>query len=543
MKLSRSKSLMLSVVLCVALLWVPIPQAVGAAEVPSTAKLSNIKKIVASPGFWGGNAFALGQDGTVWAWGSNVYGQFANGVASPEGWTITPHRLAFLDHTKDLVLGRGYYLALKQDGTVTAWGRFKKKDSATLTGKSVEVLLPQNVSGLTDVVALSSGTDSALAVKKDGTVWEWNSPADSETGYTSLPAAVKVPGLSGVKWVGSERYHAALKDNGTLWVWGTGAQDDNTGLPKAPTPVSGLYNVKSAVFNGDSLVVLTASGAVWSSVGGWNSSNFGIPSYPIKFQKMSSLSGITSIDTNGFINLVQNQKGEYWIWGAGSNQKSLQKITSPSNIARLELNLNGFAAVRKDGTVWTWGHMYAADGQLSFTQPRQIKGLQAPVSFATGENSKYAVMKDGTVAAWGTNMFGQLGISALDSRPFTVSPLLKPVTLIIDGQMLEPLQPPIFREGRVLVPLRDVAQSLGYTIGSVGGIMTLTKDGKEVVLQDGNYKLGNGRTIPMGESILVSYTSMVPAAQLAQALGFTAKWEGSSYTLTLQENFLKLIQQ
>ncbi|NUU64272.1 hypothetical protein [Paenibacillus agri] len=93
MKLSRSKFLMLSVVLCVALVWVSIPQAAGAAEVPSTAKLSNIKKVITSPGFWGGNSFALGQDGTVWAWGSNVYGQFGNGVASPEGWTITPHRL------------------------------------------------------------------------------------------------------------------------------------------------------------------------------------------------------------------------------------------------------------------------------------------------------------------------------------------------------------------------------------------------------------------------------------------------------------------
>ncbi|NUU64273.1 stalk domain-containing protein [Paenibacillus agri] len=378
------------------------------------------------------------------------------------------------------------------------------------------------------------------------TVWEWNSPADSETGYTTLPAAVKVPGLSGIKWVGSESYHAALKDNGTLWVWGTGGQEDNTGLPKTPTPVSSLYNVKSVVFNGDSLVALTNSGAVWSSVGGWKSSDSGVPGYPIKLQKMSSQSGIISIETNGMFNLVQNQKGEYWIWRAGSNQKLLQKIISLSNIARLELNLDGFAAVRKDGTVWTWGYKYAADGQLSFTQPRQIKGLHAPVSFATGENSKYAVLKDGTVAAWGTNMFGQLGISALDSRPFTVSPLLKPVTLIIDGQTVEPLQPPVFKEGRVLVPLRDVAQSLGYTIGSVGGIMTLTKDGNVVALQDGNYELGNGRILPMGEGIKVSYTSMVPAAQLAQALGFATRWEGSLYSLTLQskqENMINLIQQ
>lgn len=85
-----------------------------------------------------------------------------------------------------------------------------------------------------------------------------------------------------------------------------------------------------------------------------------------------------------------------------------------------------------------------------------------------GENSKYAVLKDGTAVAWGTNRFGQLGISAVDSRPFTISPILKPVTVIVDGQKMDSAQSAIFMDGSVKVPIRDVAESLGYTLSLEG---------------------------------------------------------------------------
>lgn len=51
-------------------------------------------------------------------------------------------------------------------------------------------------------------------------------------------------------------------------------------------------------------------------------------------------------------------------------------------------------------------------------------------------------------------MFGQLGISALDSRPFTVSPILKPVTVIVDGKKIDSAQSAIFLDGSVRVPIR-----------------------------------------------------------------------------------------
>jgi hypothetical protein len=512
-----------SLVICFAVIAVvSIPQATSAA-VPSVAKLSGIKEIVASPGFWGGSSFAVGTDGSVWTWGSNVFGQFANGTAGPEGWTITPHRVAALDHTKQLVIGSGYYLALKEDGTVTGWGDYLNKSATVagnwVSGKQHELPVPQTIAGLTDVVSISSGLYSTLALRKDGSLLQWKTPEFTNDGYNELPSVTEVQGLTGVKWTSSSDVHAAIKDNGTLWVWST----------KMPTPIKDVYHVKSASLDGSSLLALTESGNVWATV----SSSGGGPT-GITMKKMGGLSGIVSVQTKNGFNLVSNKKGEYWVWKANTDQPKPQRITVINSIAKLTLDLGGFVAIKKDGTVWTWGTQNVSENNWSFTQPKQIKGLQNPVSFAKGENSKYALLKDGTAVAWGTNMFGQLGISALDSRPFTISPILKPVSLIVNGKKIDSVQSAIYLEDSVRVPLRDVAEALGYTL-SWDGDIKLSKAGKEIRYSERAFVLGDGTSINVQpEAIKVSYTSLVPAVALAKALGASLEWNSTLYQLTLQ---------
>ncbi len=56
--------------------------------------------------------------------------------------------------------GSGYDLALKQDGTVLAWG--------TSAGPTVP-------GGLRGVIAIAAGWNHSLALKQDGTVVAWGS--------------------------------------------------------------------------------------------------------------------------------------------------------------------------------------------------------------------------------------------------------------------------------------------------------------------------------------------------------------------------------
>jgi hypothetical protein len=102
-------------------------------------------------------------------------------------------------------------MALKNDGTVVAWGN---NDSGQTT-------IP---SGLSGVVAISAGYGHSVALKGDGTVVAWG---NNDSGQTTVPA-----GLSGVVSISAGVYYTvALKGDGTVVAWGY----NGLGQTKVPT--------------------------------------------------------------------------------------------------------------------------------------------------------------------------------------------------------------------------------------------------------------------------------------------------------------------
>ncbi len=77
-------------------------------------------------------------------------------------------------------------------------------------------------------------------------------------------------------------------------------------------------------------------------------------------------------------------------------------------------------ALRKDGTVWTWG--LNGSGQLgdgSWTNknvPTRVAVLTDIIRIAAGYYHSLAIKKDGTLWAWGANGNGQLGDGTIDNR-------------------------------------------------------------------------------------------------------------------------------
>ena len=78
-------------------------------------------------------------------------------------------------------------------------------------------------------------------------------------------------------------------------------------------------------------------------------------------------------------------------------------------------------ALKKDGTVWTWG--YNGEGQLGtrgaednrFPKPDQVKELSGITAVVAGDRHSLALKGDGTVWAWGNNGSGRLGDGTKDS--------------------------------------------------------------------------------------------------------------------------------
>jgi hypothetical protein len=156
---------------------------------------------------------ALKNDGTVAAWGGAWNGQ----ALVPDG----------LSGVSAIAAGVYYTVALKNDGTVVAWGY----------NGSGQTSVPVGLSGVT---AIATGGSHTVALKNDGTVVAWG---DNRYGQTSVPV-----GLSGVSAIAAGGNHTiALKNDGTLVAWGGSVQEQAfLRADNAYAPVNGSVNYDAA---------------------------------------------------------------------------------------------------------------------------------------------------------------------------------------------------------------------------------------------------------------------------------------------------------
>lgn len=122
------------------------------------------------------------------------------------------------------------------------------------------------------------------------------------------------------------------------------------------------------------------------------------------------------------------EDGTLWSWGSGTNgalgngkTNVLQLTPSPipgmTDFLEVSGRMSHFLALRKDGTVWSWGNNrygqlgYATNGDSSAT-PTQIKELQNIISVAAGVAHSLALDKDGNIYGFGKNESSKLGIDS-----------------------------------------------------------------------------------------------------------------------------------
>jgi alpha-tubulin suppressor-like RCC1 family protein len=208
----------------------------------------NLRGITAiAAGYWHGLALRI--DGTVWAWGSNSYGQLGDNSQSER---YAPVRVSGLTNVIAIAAGTEFSLALKGDGTVWAWGDNSYGQLGDGNGGgSAFSAVPVQVSGLTGITAISGGYQHALALKNDGTVRAWGRNDVYQCGVDSSGAnelsPVQAGGLSGITAIAAGGWHSlALEDNNTVWAWGsnyygqsgTGSTDVNILVPLQVTGLS-----------------------------------------------------------------------------------------------------------------------------------------------------------------------------------------------------------------------------------------------------------------------------------------------------------------
>jgi alpha-tubulin suppressor-like RCC1 family protein len=186
---------------------------------------------------------ALKADGTVWAWGYNSNGQTGDNRAG--SITTVPVEVSALSRAMAIAAGGAHSLAVKSDGTVWAWG--SNQYGQLGNGSNEDSSAPVQVPGLVNVIRVAGGDHYSLALKSDGTVWAWGINREGELGNgtnTETNVPVWVSGLSGVIAISAApavgpNHSLALKADGTVWAWGYNASSQlgNGGNTDSNVPI------------------------------------------------------------------------------------------------------------------------------------------------------------------------------------------------------------------------------------------------------------------------------------------------------------------
>jgi alpha-tubulin suppressor-like RCC1 family protein len=188
----------------------------------------------------------LKNDGTVWACGSNGFGQLGDGTYTSSS---TPIQVSSLTGITSMAAGVGFSLFVKNDGTVWACGcNFSGQlGDGTITGKLTPVL----VSSITGITIVAAGGNHSLFLKNNGMVWACGSNSNGQLGdgtNIDKTTPVQVNSLVGITAAAIGWNHSLfLKNDGTMWACGSnsyGQLGDSTTIDKTqPIQVSGLCTI------------------------------------------------------------------------------------------------------------------------------------------------------------------------------------------------------------------------------------------------------------------------------------------------------------
>ena len=381
----------------------------------------------------GDNIYSYGgiitEDGSLYMWGDNAYGQLGNGT------TVDSAELVKVDfgglRVKSICLDNGTSAAITRDGSLYMWGQNARGQLGI--GNTVKQYIPCRVE-LENVksIDIQYGRVAAITESNDLYMWGYNQNGSVGDG-TNVDKNIPVKVLENVKEVSLGHYHSgAVTRDGALYMWGDG-QSGKLGTGSTigsyePTQVKDeLENVKvKAVSLGES-----HSGAI-------------------------------------------TQDGELYMWGSAyygqvgndsvTMQKTPQKIDDLNNVESIYLTGNISTAITENGSLYMWGQNYASgvlgNGETeNRTVPEKVQGIENAKKFMIHYNASLSsgycavITQDGSLYMWGRNASGELGLGTTDS--------------------------PKFGPAEVLTNVRDIRihGSSGSNAGYVGATYAVTWDG------------------------------------------------------------------
>ena len=288
-------------------------------------------------------------------------------------------------------------------------------------------------------------------------LWVWGRNSfgqlgDNTTTARSTPVTTFLGGTNWKQVACGGQHTAAIKTDGTLWTWGYNifAQlGNNLPISLRVTPIqtsAGGTNWKQVSCGYRHTAAIKTDGTLW---------NWGYSASGQMGNGEAGTSRCTPITTfAGGINWKQvscgydytaaiKTDGTLWTWGMGSSGRlgdnqdgyRLTPVTTflgGTNWKQVSCGGYHTVAIKTDGTLWTWGSNDFGQlgddtsGGSKLTPVTTFLGGTNWKQVACGDANTVAIKTDGTLWTWGSNAYGRVGDNTIINR-------LTPVTTFTGG--------------------------------------------------------------------------------------------------------------
>ena len=323
---------------------------------------------------------------------------------------------------KTFSFGNSFSAVIDPNGALWMWG--KENGAGQIGNGTISQSVDTPVKVLDDVVSVACGYYSTAAITSDASLWMWGDNSNGELGnggkgnesrsiwgmrIVSQTVPVKV--MDDVVDIScGYRHTAAVKSDGSLWMWGYNVQGQlgNATKNDSRVPVKVLDDVVSVECGYNFTAAIKKDGSLWM----WGSNGAG-------------------------------QLGNGGIGNSGSDYSDQNvPVKMMDNVAAVSCGVEHAAAIKTDGSLWMWG--YNAYGELgnggignsslqeAVIQTVPVKVMDSVIAVSCGSAFSAAIKTDGSLWMWGNNSNGQLGNGRVGNNTNGGTPIQNVPTKITD---------------------------------------------------------------------------------------------------------------
>lgn len=383
------------------------------------------------------------------------------------------HTLEIVDDPKHIAIDISSVAAIKDDGTLWVWGlyndHFKNEENKK---NRIDDTIPYQIEGIDDAIAITNYSGLFVLLKADGTVWAWGIVGNTdiivdpnEDSY-EIKNLRQIKGINNVVDIAIDRNNLVfLTQQGDVYMMGNNTAgwvngDLTQEILETPTKVPNLTDIIRIDISGKLLLALNREGELYSTgVSTYRlgrianapkhaNSDFRITDKVILPKKVVDF--VASIPTP----MALLEDGSVWIWGKEKNLTmkdttlkglyiDLNNEFTEENVSNglideallpvkhellhKVINIGENQAVTENGNLYVWGTYNNTTETKSeyysttttFKKPRLIKKNIDLVQLYYSRYASAAIIEDGSVYFWHSNMSGVRGTGEIVNGDMT----------------------------------------------------------------------------------------------------------------------------